>query len=131
MVEPPRPDASRHSSSFGQRSSGVGRAPHRSWRIWNISGKWYPHAASYILMDAIGIGCRLDCPLTAFSRTGWTALDLGVLSGHPADPDLRKRTSAHWPDVLHATTDQKVGGSSPSERASQSPRRSATSRAQA
>ena len=33
------------------------------------------------------------------------------------DPDLYKRTPADWPDVRHETTDQKVGGSSPSERA--------------
>jgi hypothetical protein len=33
------------------------------------------------------------------------------------DTDLRIRIPAHWPDVRHETTDQKVGGSSPSERA--------------
>ena len=34
------------------------------------------------------------------------------------DHDLRIRTPAHWPDTFHWSTDQKVGGSSPSERAS-------------
>jgi hypothetical protein len=38
-------------------------------------------------------------------------------SGHSVDPDLLKQTPEHWVDVLHQTTDQKVGGSSPSERA--------------
>ena len=33
------------------------------------------------------------------------------------DPDLRIRTPADSPDARHETTDQKVGGSSPSERA--------------
>jgi hypothetical protein len=33
------------------------------------------------------------------------------------DPELRGQTEAHWPDGSHETTDQKVGGSSPSERA--------------
>jgi hypothetical protein len=43
--------------------------------------------------------------LTAVSHTGGTAPDLGVLAGHPADPDLRQRTPADWPDGWHATTD--------------------------
>lgn len=33
------------------------------------------------------------------------------------DPDLRKQIRPHWPDALPATTDQKVGSSSSSERA--------------
>ena len=55
--------------------------------------------------------------LTAVSHTGGTAPDSGILFGHPVDPDLREQTRPHWPDVFPATTDQKVGGSSPSERA--------------
>ena len=39
-------------------------------------------------------------PLTAASQTGGTASDSGVLFGLPVDPDLRKRTWPHWPDVL-------------------------------
>jgi len=67
-----------------------------------------------VLATCVGTGS-----LTAVSQTGGTAPDSGVLCGHPVDPDLRKRTRQHWPDVLYATTDQKVGGSSPSERARQ------------
>jgi len=33
------------------------------------------------------------------------------------DADLQIRIPAHWLDTLHRSTDQKVGGSSPSERA--------------
>jgi hypothetical protein len=36
------------------------------------------------------------------------------------DPDLRQWTLSERPDVRHETTDQKVGGSSPSERATYS-----------
>ena len=39
--------------------------------------------------------------LTAISQTGRTAPDSGVRDGHPADPDLRLRTLAHWPDTWH------------------------------
>ncbi len=62
-------------------------------------------------------GCTGAGTITVVSRTGGTASDSGVLYGHPVDPDLRKQTRPHWPDALYATTDQKVGGSSPSERA--------------
>jgi hypothetical protein len=51
-------------------------------------------------------------PLTALSQTRELASDLGVLVGAPMDPDLHGRTRPDW----HGTTDQKVGGSSPSER---------------
>jgi hypothetical protein len=55
--------------------------------------------------------------LTTFSRTGRTTPDTGSNAGQPLDYDLRIRTPAHWPDTFHWSTDQKVGGSSPSERA--------------
>ena len=35
------------------------------------------------------------------------------------DPDLQIRIVVNWPDSPHFSTDQKVGGSSPFERASQ------------
>ena len=47
-------------------------------------------------------------PLTAVSRTGWTAPDQGGRSGHRADPDLRIRTLPHWLDRLHWSTDQEA-----------------------
>ena len=56
-------------------------------------------------------------PLTDISQTAWTTPDPRALYGRRVDPDLRKRTGAYLPDVLYVTTDQKVGGSSPSERA--------------
>jgi len=55
--------------------------------------------------------------LTAFSRTGGTAPDSGAHVGQQADYDLRIRIPAHWLDTSHWSTDQKVGGSSSSERA--------------
>jgi hypothetical protein len=39
--------------------------------------------------------------LTAISQTGRTAPDSGVRDRHPADPDLRLRTLAHWPVTWH------------------------------
>ena len=55
--------------------------------------------------------------LTALSQTGCPTQDLGAAIGQRTDPDLRIRTPADSPDIRHGTTDQKVGGSSPSERA--------------
>jgi len=55
--------------------------------------------------------------LTDFSQTDRTVPDSGAQAGHPADPDLRFRTVAYWMDVSHWSTDQKVGGRVPSERA--------------
>jgi hypothetical protein len=43
------------------------------------------------------------------------------------DHDLRIRTPAHWPDTFRCSTDQKVGGSSPSERTSERASPEATS----
>jgi hypothetical protein len=48
----------------------------------------------------------MHLPLTVLSQTGRAGPDLGVLTGRRVDPDLAKRTPAHWPDVLPATTDQ-------------------------
>jgi hypothetical protein len=62
-------------------------------------------------------GCDPGLALTAVSQTGETAPDENVLTGRAVDPDLRIRTPADWPDVWYGTTDQKVGGSNPSERA--------------
>src|SRR6266545_7504214 len=53
----------------------------------------------------------------ALSQTVETTPDPGVLAGRLADPDLRKRTPEQQPDCLYRATDQKVGGSNPSERA--------------
>ena len=55
--------------------------------------------------------------LTALSQTGESSPDADALTGLPTDPDLHNRTPADSPDTWHETTDQKVGGSSPSERA--------------
>jgi hypothetical protein len=44
--------------------------------------------------------------LTALSRTGETTPDLGIITGHPVDPDQRKWTTADEPDAPHETTDQ-------------------------
>ena len=44
---------------------------------------------------------------------------MGILAGHSMDPDPQKRTPADPPDAWHETTDQKVGGSSPSEHTSE------------
>jgi hypothetical protein len=78
--------------------------------------RWHKHERTSARERQTGRWIEVK-PLTALSQTAGTAPDSGVLSGHSMDPDLRKQTSAHWPDVRHETTDQKVGGSSPSERA--------------
>lgn len=36
---------------------------------------------------------------------------LGILAGYPMDPDLRKWTPEDWPDIRHATTDQRAAHS--------------------
>jgi hypothetical protein len=56
-------------------------------------------------------------PLTTISRTGGTAPDCRVHPGQLVDLDLRIWMQADWEDVMHWSMDQKVGGSSPSERA--------------
>src|SRR6266508_891404 len=53
----------------------------------------------------------------ALSQAVETTPDPAVLAGRLADPDLRKRTPEQQPDCLYRATDQKVGGSNPSERA--------------
>jgi hypothetical protein len=60
----------------------------------------------------VGQGSR---SLTDLSRTGEPTPDSGALARHPPDPDQRKWTQADKSDDTHETTDQKVGGSSPSE----------------
>jgi len=62
--------------------------------------------------------CQERESLTVFSRTDRTVRDYGAAAGHragfrPADTD-----SGAPAGCLHCSTDQKVGGSSPSERAS-------------
>jgi hypothetical protein len=59
--------------------------------------------------------------LTALSQTGESNPDTDALTGLPTDPDLHNRTPADSPDTRHETTDQKAGGSSPSERAKVNP----------
>jgi hypothetical protein len=48
-----------------------------------------------------GALCRGLDLLTAVSRTGETALDLGVLTGRPVDPDVRIWTPPDWRDGSH------------------------------
>jgi hypothetical protein len=60
---------------------------------------------------------RSRSSLTAVSQTGESIPDVSVLTGRPEGPDLRNRTQPDSPDTRHETTDQKVGGLSPSERA--------------
>jgi len=59
----------------------------------------------------------LALPLTDLSRTARSEVDPGVFTRWMMDPDLDDRTPADLADDRHETTDQKVGGSSPSERA--------------
>jgi hypothetical protein len=47
---------------------------------------------SSLIVDGHVIGPSAAGSLTAVSQTGGTAPDLGVLTGRPVDPDLRKRT---------------------------------------
>ena len=54
-------------------------------------------------------------PLTHVSQTGDEEPDSVVLDGRVMDPDLLVWMSVDSLDVRHETTDQKVGGSSPSE----------------
>ena len=51
--------------------------------------------------------------LTAVSQTVRTMLDVGVLTGHLVDPDLRKRIGQHRPDHGQSSGGQGVAGSNP------------------